>query len=745
MSPTVRRRLTPLAVLAALAVAGAGCQQKDTTPPPAPRLDPVTTPTMIPTQVLTGTAEYGSTLTVTRSPAFTAADNKLGPFTTTADPFSAKWRMAVPLSVGSDNVFTLTATDAAGNVSQPTKVTITANPPAAQHLKLTLGSPVVDADTGTLHATVQATAREPGVDLSGLEITFATTFGAGGPAGGVPPVTATTDADGMATADLTGLTTIGTGTLTATATVGGATASADFVIRGGAPSSLALQLEATVGGTPVGPGTDLQIPAGTPVSATVTITDGSQNTLNLPFTLITNAPGALVEGNTLTGLTAAGSWTVVAMVQGTAGTTAGMLVSSTATLEVQAGNPAKVTLSLGTTELRVGEPLAYRTVVTDGYGNVLTPAVTLTTSDTAATIDTTARTVVFGTQGLQTVTATVGTLSDTGEVVVRAQPDIVPPQVEITAPAAGDTWVSGSDMPVTVTASDSVSLSQIRIQVRGAFTYNDLMLLTTNPATTSTTKTFTVPVPGNQWGAITVIAEASDEVGNVTVSAAVPVNVTPANVNISTGGTAIAIAGGQGSGIRRPMGMTLDNSGHLYVACNDRFGGNGATRSIQQVDLNAGANFATSQYGVGVGSRMADVQWDPASGNLFISTGRDWNGGGGASGLMVMSPAGALGQFSANNNTEMTGLFLEGTGTLLASNWNNPRIESYDAAAAPPAATTSTTTFGGQLNNPWGVTYAQMTDTTGAVHSATYVADTNNQAVYVEHAVNGAATGAYRI
>ena len=62
-----------------------------------------------------------------------------------------------------------------------------------------------------------------------------------------------------------------------------------------------------------------------------------------PFTLITNAPGALIEGP-ITGLTAAGSWTVVAMVQGTAGTTAGMLVSSTATLEVQAGDPAEATL-----------------------------------------------------------------------------------------------------------------------------------------------------------------------------------------------------------------------------------------------------------------------------------------------------------------------------------------------------------------------------------------------------------------
>ena len=171
---------------------------------------------------------------------------------------------------------------------------------------------------------------------------------------------------------------------------------------------------------------------------------------------------------------------------------------------------------MGTTELRGGQPLADRTVVTYGDEKVLTPAATVTTSDTAATLDISARTVVFGTQGLQTATATVGALSDTGDVVVRAQPDIVPPQVAITAPTAGDTWVSGSDMPVTVTASDSVSLSQIRIQVRGAFTYNDLMLLTTNPATTSTTETFTVPVPGNQWGAITVIAEASDEVGNVT-------------------------------------------------------------------------------------------------------------------------------------------------------------------------------------------------------------------------------------
>ena len=67
-------------------------------------------------------------------------------------------------------------------------------------------------------------------------------------------------------------------------------------------------------------------------------------------------------------------------------------------------------------------------------------------------------------------------------------------------------------------------------------------------------------------------------------------------MNITTGGTAIAIAGGQGSGIRRPMGMTLDSSGHLYVACNDNFGGT-APPVHPQVDLNAGANFATTQTG----------------------------------------------------------------------------------------------------------------------------------------------------
>jgi hypothetical protein len=119
MSP--RRSVLVLAVLATV-----GCAQKDKTPPPAPWVDPVASPTHQSPVIVTGSAEYGSTVTITGGASTV---------TVTADPFTALWRASVPLNttipasaVYVQNSLSITATDAAGNVSVATAVEIKFGP-----------------------------------------------------------------------------------------------------------------------------------------------------------------------------------------------------------------------------------------------------------------------------------------------------------------------------------------------------------------------------------------------------------------------------------------------------------------------------------------------------------------------------------------------------------------------------------------------------------------------------------------
>lgn len=447
-----------LAVVSVTALAS--CAAKDETPPPAPRLDPIRSPTRLDRQVLSGTAEYGSTLTVTRAPAFTDEEGSaFGPFELEVDPFTAAWRIEVPLAPDAENRFSLTATDAAGNTSEAAEATIVQEAPRADGLRLALDSSIVDAADGRLTARVEARSGEAGVPLEGLGIELAVAFSSGGPDGGVAPITVTTDAEGRASATFEGLTTTGAGTLTATASLGGASDAADFLVQGGLPASLSLTLASSVDGTPVGPEKVIDVLPDAEITALVTIRDQPANELNVPFRLYTDAPGARIVGNAIQGITAAGRYHVVATVEGLPGAESGLLVSDQAVVNVEPGPADAIRLTLGRGAAVAGEAVPVSAEARDAYGNPVTGlAPILASSDAGAVFA--GGTVTHTAAGAKTITASLDLDGDgTADVQRTADLQILPAAPSAVALTLDAADVDGQAAGLQVLPATDVGLS----------------------------------------------------------------------------------------------------------------------------------------------------------------------------------------------------------------------------------------------------------------------------------------------
>jgi len=112
--------------LASVTAMLASCSEKDTTAPVAPVVDPFESPTRLSSLLLTGSAEYGATVSITGG---------ANTITTTADAYTAIWRaeVAVDTALPADartvtTSLSISAKDAAGNVSAATLVDIIYDP-----------------------------------------------------------------------------------------------------------------------------------------------------------------------------------------------------------------------------------------------------------------------------------------------------------------------------------------------------------------------------------------------------------------------------------------------------------------------------------------------------------------------------------------------------------------------------------------------------------------------------------------
>lgn len=443
------RHLRLASSLAALALAIVACGEEDTTPPAPPLVEAIRTPTSLDTQTLRGTAEFGATVTITGAGA-------VSPTLVIADPYTARWEATVTLTEG-ENALQVTATDAAGNTSAATPITIVREPIHAEGIELRLSRSLITADDAAIEVRVQVTNDEP-VDLSGIELEVAVTDYPKS----IQPVLVTTDAGGRATAVVSGLDVAGIGRIVVTATAPeseGLSADADFLVDTGRPATVDLLLSDGV----QPPADALTVAAGTTVFASIDVLDAPANEIpDAPVMLFTDAPGAFIAGNAISDVPA-GTWRVV-------GAVSGSLLSDVATLTVTPGPPANIAILPPAADVGAGEPITFEVVVTDALGNVIEPAVFTLTTDAPAGTTTFAppATYTFCALGDFTVTAEAGIGGPTASSLVSVLPG---------APSALS--LDTSPAPAIIAAGDNLSFTTQTLDICGNPT-PDFVEVTTN-------------------------------------------------------------------------------------------------------------------------------------------------------------------------------------------------------------------------------------------------------------------------
>lgn len=629
-----------IARAAALAAATASmmpaCSEQDTTAPAPPVVDELASPTLDGEPLVTGTAEFGAVVTI-RGGAETV--------TTTADPYTAAFKAHVPLVEG-DNELSVTATDAAGNESQATTIAVTYIVPPGPPASIDIEGP----------ATVRA--GEP----ARFTVTVRNVFGNPIPDA---PFTLSTDAPaGSTTFDVPATVTFcapGTWTVTAEAGDGSLSASTAIDVTVGRPASLSLST------TP----SPAVVTAGETVAYATDVRDSCGNETDDFVAMSTNAPGAVVAGGTVTGLTRAGNWVLVAEVP-----SAGLVDTADIAVDADASTTV-VALTLTSHAGFVGIPIGYSVAAVDGFGNPIdtAPVVTVPT-DPGATIDPATQTVTFSIEGTHTITATVGTASDSDFAVIT-NPDLgAPSLVEITEPAPGTVFPTDATVTVRVHAVDDRGLAQIALQATGARDRFDTRIVPNDPITglprTDYTAEFSLDV-GGRFGSIALIAQAIDTSGNYATSAEVVVFVDPAaNLGLPAGFSAQTVAA-EGL-LRRPRGIAIDGAGMIYVA------NNGGSAEVVRVDPATGAQ--TTFTPALPGSTAEDIVYYAPDGVFFL-TDSDSNR------LYRIDASGVATQWSADVGGNPRSLIVDGTPGILV-HYDNDRVRRFDPSDPPPATPTFT-------------------------------------------------------
>ncbi|MCT3091247.1 LPXTG cell wall anchor domain-containing protein [Lactococcus lactis] len=430
----------------------------DTTAPDAPTVGNVTGNSTN-GYTVTGTAEPGSTVTIKDGSGATVGTgtvNETGDYT-----------VALPGSVGPNAPISVTATDGAGNVSDPTPATTPADPV----------SPVLVAPTGNLSATTSAIGASDG--MATLPATLKDSEGAD-----VPVTAVITNASGSAVTNGN----LAAGTYTVTYTAGGyedvtqtlvVTDPADTTAPD-APTVGNVTGNSTNGYTVTGtaePGSTITIKDGSGATVgTGTANETGDYTVTLPGSVGPNAPISV------TATDAAGN-----MSDPTPATT-----PADPTLVAPTGNLSATTSAVGASDAMATLPATLK----DSEGaDVPVTAVITNASGSAVTNGNLAA-------GTYTVTYTAGGYEDVTQTLVVTDPvDTTAPD----APTVGDvTGNSTNGYTVTGTAEPGSTV-----------TIKDGSGATVGTGTANETGDYTVTLPGSVGPNAPISVTATDAAGNV--------------------------------------------------------------------------------------------------------------------------------------------------------------------------------------------------------------------------------------
>ena len=400
---------------------------------------------------------------------------------------------------------TATVSAASGDVSGSTDVPFVTG--AAANIKVSADPATLTADGSSTSAVTAQVTDANGNPVAGAEVSFATTAGA------IAPATATTDANGEATATLTAG--IAVGTATVTASTNGVSDSVDVTFVAGPAANVAVSAEPTT------------LPADGSSTSTITaaVTDANGNpvagqSVSFATTLGNVAPatGTTDANGMATATLTAASGPGTATVSATAGDASG-----SATVEFIASGPASVSVSADPTTL-IADGASTSTIsaqVTDANANPVVGE-TVSFATTAGTIDATAVTDANGvavatftagtTVGTATITATAGEASDTVDVtlIAGAAANMTITANPVSVPADGTT---ASTIAASVTDANGNPIAGATVSLT-----TDLGTLTAPSITTDANGEGTATITSAVTGTATVLGNLGTLSDSVEVS-----------------------------------------------------------------------------------------------------------------------------------------------------------------------------------------------------------------------------------
>ncbi len=687
------------AVLLTTCLALMGCEEKDKTPPPAPVVDPITSPTPLASVSVTGSAEFGSTVTITGG-----AEE----VTTKADQFTARWRATVKLTANADNTLSVTATDAAGNVSEATQAVVTQAASKATTIKLSFASPAVKA--GEQVGLVTRVLDQYGNEMTDAAVTFqvtpalATTFTIPGSS---PAVTkdqgVLAQSHQFVAYDLSGVK--GSGyTFQIKATSGSASDTQVLSVRP-APAQSFSKLAFAPSGTQV------SLKAGEDASYSYEVIDLYGNVTTGPVSAFTNAPGAIVLDDGVSGsgkvtrLTTTGSYSVAFYI-------AGVGQKGSLAIDVGTAPGAFVDVSASATLASPQTAVKVFARVRDAFGNVILCSTANTADITFAAQGTTAGAVTpsattcfngsfeasftFAAEDNYAITAsyqpTGASAAVTGNVFITVLNfDNTPPQVSIKnvtingAPcdpaartgAPGCDVTNGDQIEFDAVATDNSALAEVAYSAFFESTQSNrtrTVFIAANVA--STTVHFRFGVNSNAIETSQLVAMAIDRAGNIQNSAAVTLFVQFGVIPVGARTVSVVVSGNQ---INRPQDMAFASNGDLFIINRGnnnvlRVPSGSTTPQIFATGITAefithGPSGAGERFWLNDRNNGDVVTYDPAGGGLSV-----WatlGSGGPARGMSVVGAMPQRGWIDVTSALDADQVRLTQNGTTVSYEYDN--------------------------------------------------------------------------